>query len=132
MNDLIWQTLERDEFTCKLCGKRNLSLKVDFILNPKFGGSIDINNTITLCYKCNVSDKIFYDVLDMYGSVFRNTLFTPKVRKAITKIIDRIGSEEVFESMRIALDKNLDDESTVKYFFGICWNKINNSNIYRP
>ncbi len=58
-----YQTLARDNFTCRLCGrtaqKNGVVLHVDHIKPRSKGGTDDPDNLRTLCLKCNIgkSDK---------------------------------------------------------------------------
>jgi len=49
---LKWKVWERDDFTCKFCGKRK-DLSVDHIQPESFGGKLEIENLQTLCRSCN-------------------------------------------------------------------------------
>jgi len=49
------KTLERDNYTCQVCGKRppEVKLEVHHILPRKYGGNDDLSNLITLCHDCH-------------------------------------------------------------------------------
>lgn len=49
-----WKIWEKDNFTCKRCGKRQY-LEVDHIHPESKGGTLDEENLQTLCKKCNSS-----------------------------------------------------------------------------
>ena len=51
-NRIRWDVWERDNFTCKHCGKRRY-LSVDHIVPEIKGGSLDLKNLQTLCRSCN-------------------------------------------------------------------------------
>jgi len=54
---LRWRVLERDNFTCKACGRDrvndNVKLEADHILAWTKGGETVLDNLQTLCRKCN-------------------------------------------------------------------------------
>lgn len=50
--------------------------------------------------------------------------FGDKFRLSVKKFITELGVEEVMESMERAASKDLWNSDTLKYFCGICWNKI--------
>lgn len=52
---LRYQILQRDNFTCKLCGKTGAVtiLEVDHIIPVADGGTDDPENLRTTCYACN-------------------------------------------------------------------------------
>ena len=43
---------------------------------------------------------------------------------SIKMFIEKIGVSEVVDSMYIACSRVFDEEKAIKYFCGICWNKI--------
>ncbi|MGG6294680.1 HNH endonuclease [Leptolyngbya sp. AN02str] len=54
---LWWSVLARDKWTCMSCGrsaKDGITLHVDHILPRSLGGSNDMENLQTLCWKCNI------------------------------------------------------------------------------
>lgn len=46
-------TLMRDNYTCKMCGTKNVRLEVHHITPRKYSGNDSINNLITLCTTCH-------------------------------------------------------------------------------
>jgi len=50
---LKWKVFNRDNFTCKTCGKRE-DLEIDHIRPVTKGGKDNIENLQTLCKRCNV------------------------------------------------------------------------------
>lgn len=49
-----------------------------------------------------------------------DTFLNGKVRM----FLGRLQLEDVKEAMYIAVDRGLDEDRTIKYFCGVCWNKI--------
>jgi 5-methylcytosine-specific restriction endonuclease McrA len=47
-----WEVMERDNFTCQICGSRKY-LAIDHIIPEVKGGKIEISNLQTLCKSCN-------------------------------------------------------------------------------
>lgn len=45
--------LHRDNYTCQICGKKNIRLEVHHIIYRSQGGTDDENNLITLCENCH-------------------------------------------------------------------------------
>jgi 5-methylcytosine-specific restriction endonuclease McrA len=45
--------LNRDNYTCQICGKKNIRLEVHHIIYRSQGGTNDENNLITLCEDCH-------------------------------------------------------------------------------
>lgn len=52
-NNLRIATLIRDNYTCKMCGKKKDVLEVHHILPKRLNGKDYIDNLITLCHKCH-------------------------------------------------------------------------------
>jgi len=52
-NNLRIATLIRDNYTCKMCGKKKGVLEVHHILPKRLSGTNNIDNLITLCHKCH-------------------------------------------------------------------------------
>ena len=47
--------LDRDNYTCQYCGKKNKRLEVHHIVYRSNGGNDDLDNLITLCENCHTS-----------------------------------------------------------------------------
>ena len=61
----------------------------------------------------------------VYNNSFENYIFTDKFKITVKNFINKIGVEETTEAMEKACNKIYHDEQKVlKYFCGICWNKI--------
>lgn len=63
---LRFLVLKRDNFTCKMCGKKAIDgaeLEVDHIVPVSKGGKTDLSNLQTLCKRCNrgKGDLLLYD-----------------------------------------------------------------------
>lgn len=52
--------LERDDYTCRYCGAKNTKFHIDHVYPFSRGGTDDIENLVTACYRCNLSkhDKV--------------------------------------------------------------------------
>lgn len=60
LNALEWAEIralvfERDDFTCAYCGERGGKLECDHVHPLSKGGSNDVENLATACFKCNRS-----------------------------------------------------------------------------
>jgi len=53
-DEIRWATWERDNFTCLKCGTRR-NLTVDHVYPEALGGKATMDNTQTLCRRCNSS-----------------------------------------------------------------------------
>ena len=51
-DEIRWEVLERDNFTCLHCGSRRF-LTVDHIIPESSGGTLETDNLQTLCRSCN-------------------------------------------------------------------------------
>ena len=78
-----FDVLQRDDFTCQLCGKtkeEGVKLEVDHKIPVSKGGSDRMNNLWTLCRECNAgkTDRIlrkwlsFYRLIDMSSRYYGN------------------------------------------------------------
>lgn len=68
------------------------------------------------------------EVQNIYKESFPNLRFTDGFRKGSVKnFISKLDLETVKDSMALAVSKGKDSHNTIKYFCGICWNKINNN-----
>lgn len=72
--------------------------------------------------------KIDIDMVDsVYNSYFKDYVCSDNFRNVTIKsFIDKLGVYDVIDSMNIACSKYLSSEDTLKYFCGICYNKIKN------
>lgn len=57
------EIFERDDYTCKYCGKRGSSLECDHVIPISEGGTNELGNLVTSCKSCNRSkrDKLIAD-----------------------------------------------------------------------
>lgn len=46
---------ERDDYTCRYCGRRGIKLECDHVVPVSRGGSNDLSNLATACFECNRS-----------------------------------------------------------------------------
>lgn len=49
------RVFERDDYTCRYCGERGGRLECDHVVPVIKGGSDDIDNLVTACFRCNRS-----------------------------------------------------------------------------
>jgi hypothetical protein len=58
---IIQQVRERDNYTCRLCQKdlKDTPAKLDthHIIPKKLGGKDEINNLLTLCHSCHITNE---------------------------------------------------------------------------
>jgi hypothetical protein len=77
-------------------------------------------------------EKFNLQLVDMveaaYNDFYPDYYFMPKFRNDIKMFIDKLGVTAVCEAMRIACSK-FDEDQSLKYFCGICWNKIRQANV---
>lgn len=65
----------------------------------------------------------------IFEDVFPERELTSKFKRiSIGMFLDKLPLHEVEDSMEIAVDRVNDGEDVVKYFCGICWNKIKEGN----
>lgn len=66
-----WQVLERDNFTCRYCGRSvpDVVLEVDHVVSRFDGGSDLEDNLVTSCFDCNQGKKTLSarEALDFMG-----------------------------------------------------------------
>lgn len=69
------------------------------------------------------------EVQEIFTETFPDQVFTDKFRIGSVKpFIAKLDINQVKEAMSIACSKGRDSHNTIKYFCGICWNKIKNTN----
>lgn len=82
------RVLERDNYTCRKCGKPNLQngdQEVDHIIPVSLGGdNFDLKNLQTLCHECHV-DKTHEDILRL-----RESQALPTVVKDFYELVNNI------------------------------------------
>lgn len=61
---------------------------------------------------------------DIYTSKYTDWGFSDSFKISVKKFIDKLDFEDVIDSMETACFKNLNHNDCLKYFSGICWNKI--------
>lgn len=55
--ELRKKVFERDNYTCRYCGKRGGELQADHVYPESKGGETSINNLVTACKKCNYDKR---------------------------------------------------------------------------
>jgi hypothetical protein len=66
------------------------------------------------------------EIDNLYNSVYTEYCLSESFKFSVKKFIQKLGIEEVREAMNKALrNTRLNDRTCLKYFCGICWNKIN-------
>lgn len=53
IQDVVWATYRRDNFTCRYCGRNDLPLTFDHYIAQAFGGLWTVENGRTACRPCN-------------------------------------------------------------------------------
>lgn len=67
-------------------------------------------------------------VENIYSNIFTDWEFSEKFRISVKKFIQKLGLEEVLESMETACNRKHNESVALKYFCGICWTKIKENN----
>lgn len=70
------------------------------------------------------SQKDINSVTLIYESVFQGYELTQRFELSIKQFIDKLGVEVVSNAMEYACNRIYDENKVIKYFCGICWNKI--------
>jgi hypothetical protein len=60
----------------------------------------------------------------VYNSFFEDYVLSASFKVTVKKFINQIGFEETKESMEYACVRVSDSSQSIKYFCGVCWNKI--------
>lgn len=87
-NDIRYNVLKRDNFTCQKCGATvldGIKLEVDYIIPVSKGGKTNMSNLQTLCNRCNKgkSNKTEDD--------FKHNVFCPKCGEKLIKRKGKYG-----------------------------------------
>lgn len=65
-------------------------------------------------------ENIYYDSFDY--------VFSERFKASVKKFIKELGVEVVSDAMRYACSRIYNEDKVLKYFCGICWNKIKEGN----
>lgn len=67
------------------------------------------------------------EIEKVFSDTYENTTFTEKFKRTtIRRFLEHLPLHEIIDAINIACSRIYDNpESTIKYFCGICWNKIN-------
>lgn len=61
-NIMQWQVFDRDNYTCRYCGRKGIPMSVDHIILWEEGGPSIADNMLTACKSCNRDrGSIFYE-----------------------------------------------------------------------
>jgi len=72
----------------------------------------------------NVINELIDKVEDIFNHHFK-FYFSPKFRISVKGFLKHLSLSELIEAMERACSKMHNEEKCLKYFCGICWNKIN-------
>lgn len=72
-----------------------------------------------------IMDEDIERVENVYNASFDDYVFQEHFKITVKKFIEQLGIQDVVDSMEIACSKiYYDEKKALKYFCGICWNKI--------
>lgn len=72
-------------------------------------------------------NKEISQIDDLYNSYFNQFRLNDRFKNgSIKTFINKLGFHSVYNSMEISCGKIYDKDEAIKYFCGICWNKIKN------
>jgi len=78
-----------------------------------------------------INKRIDSDILrveNIYNEMFLKYCFTESFKRVSVKnFVSKLGLNDVMDSMSLACSKINDPSDALKYFCGICWNKIKNN-----
>lgn len=74
--------------------------------------------------KKKLIDNDLTEVEKIYSDCFDGWEFTPKFKVSVKKFLNELGVESVCDAMERACSKIRNEDKALKYFCGICWNKI--------
>ena len=128
---LRFEVFKRDSFTCVYCGASppKITLEIDHVHPKSKKGTNDINNLATSCFDCNRGKR------DISLSVIPSKLIDNLDR--IKEQEDQVSAynkylKKIRRRVNKAISKFPDDANNViKYFCGICWNKIKGEKYHR-
>lgn len=63
-------------------------------------------------------------VEQIFTASFEGRCFSDRFRLSVRNFIDKLGIEVVFKAMEYSCSKMYFDDKALKYFCGVCWNKI--------
>jgi hypothetical protein len=75
----------------------------------------------------NIIDAEIEQVELVYSSCFKGWSLSAKFKISIKQFIQKLGVEDVVDSMEKACNRIENQSAVPKYFCGICWNKIKNN-----
>lgn len=91
---ISWKVFQRDNYTCRYCGKTGIPLTVDHLVLWEEGGCSIEENLLTSCKKCNKTrgNMEYVDWLnsDKYNRIAKD--LTDDIRLANEEIIDTLGT----------------------------------------
>lgn len=63
-------------------------------------------------------------IQEIFNIYYPDFSFSEKFRNSVKRFLDNLDSNDVEAHMQTACNKGYSGESAVKYFCGICWNRI--------
>jgi CRISPR/Cas system Type II protein with McrA/HNH and RuvC-like nuclease domain len=67
-------------------------------------------------------------IQEIFNAYHDGYSFSQTFRKSVRLFLDKLDINEVEKCMEISCSKGRDRESTIRYFCGICWNRIRSKN----
>lgn len=97
-NIVQWQVFQRDNYTCRYCGRTGIPLSVDHVDLWEDGGSSSADNLVTACKSCN---------RDRGRMPYEDWLKSPVYVKRSESLSDKVKGENIMVALDLPRLKSL-------------------------